>query len=202
MSTDMCGPRSPHEYRIRVAYSAVAIWKELLGVVAKPFYTGQEVLVQEIISQAPSTREKLRLLQADTGRVCPDGYRPQVVETAHTFTIEGTGASTTGNEIVQHIGIVAKCKILGFLENTCQDSSNIVGQFGVGLYSTFVVAGRVEVFTKTYDATKGSQSCPTHVANVAKRLGVPSTQARRAVRTGDRVIATLSVAVVAGMLFA
>ena len=64
MSTDMCGVRSPHEYRIRVTYSAVAIWKELLGVVAKPFYTGQEVLVQEISSQAPSTREKLRLLQA------------------------------------------------------------------------------------------------------------------------------------------
>ena len=63
----MCGLRSPHKYRIRVTYSAVAIWKELLGVVAKPFYTGREVLVQEIISQAPSTREKLRLLQADTG---------------------------------------------------------------------------------------------------------------------------------------
>ena len=91
----------------------------------------------------------------------------------HTFTIEGTGAGTTDNEIVQHIGIVAKCKILGFLENTSQDWSNIVGQFGVGLYSTIAVAGRVEVFTKTYDATKGSQSCPTHVANVAKRLGSP-----------------------------
>ena len=67
MSTDMCGPLSPHKYRIRVTYSAVAIWKELLGVVAKPFYTGQEVLVREIVSHALSTREKLRLLQADTG---------------------------------------------------------------------------------------------------------------------------------------
>ena len=53
----------PQKYRIRVTYSAVAIWKELLGVVAKPFYTGQEVLFREIISHAPSTREKLRLLQ-------------------------------------------------------------------------------------------------------------------------------------------
>ena len=114
MSTDMCGLRSPHKYRIRVTYSAVAIWKEFLGVVAKPFYTGQEVLVQENISHAPSTREKLRLLQADTGWVCPAGYRPQVVEAAHTFTIEGTVASTTDNEIFQHIGIVAKCKIPGF----------------------------------------------------------------------------------------
>ena len=100
------------------------------------------------------------------------------------------------------MGIVAKCKIPGFLENASQDTRNIVGQFGVGLDSTFVVAGKVEVFTKTYDATKGSQSCLTHVANVAKWLGVPSTEARRAVRTGDRVIATLSVAVVAGILFA
>ena len=67
MSTDMCGLRSPHKYRIRVTYSAVAIWKELLGVVAKHLYTGEEVFVREFISHAPSTREKLRLLQADTG---------------------------------------------------------------------------------------------------------------------------------------
>ena len=47
MSTAVCGLRSPHKYRIRVTYSAVAIRKELLGVVAKPFCTGQEVPVRE-----------------------------------------------------------------------------------------------------------------------------------------------------------
>ena len=96
-------------------------------------------------------------------------------QTQGEFVRLGTGLKSlrpTDNETLQHIGIVAKCKILGFLENAIQDTSNIVGQFGVGLYSTFVEAGNVEVFTKTYDATKGSQSCPTHVANVAKPLGV------------------------------
>ena len=121
MSTDMCGPRSPHKYRIRVTYSAVAIWKELLGVVAKPFYTGQEVLVQEI-----SPKLQVRTRSSDS----------------------------------------------------CRQTQGEFVRMGVGLKSF------------------------THIANVAKRLGVPSTQARRAVRTGDRVIATLSVAVVDGILFA
>ena len=58
---------SPHKYRIRVTYSAVAVWKELLAVVAKHFYTGQEVLVREFVSHAPSLRDKFRLLQVDTG---------------------------------------------------------------------------------------------------------------------------------------
>ena len=94
-----------------------------------------------------------------------------------------TGVGMTLDEFVQHLGIIAKSGSPDFLQNASQDTSNIIGQFGVGFYSTFVVADMVEVFTKTYDATKGSQSGPAHIANVAKQLGVPLTEARQAVRT-------------------
>ncbi|CAE7938800.1 TRAP1, partial [Symbiodinium sp. KB8] len=68
-----------------------------------------------------------------------------------------TGTAGDKREHVEHLGTIAKSGSLDFLQRGESDASKIIGQFGVGFYSTFVVADKVEVYTKTADKEKGAQ---------------------------------------------
>mmetsp|Transcript_56205 Transcript_56205/g.119655 ORF Transcript_56205/g.119655 Transcript_56205/m.119655 type:complete len:737 (+) Transcript_56205:122-2332(+) len=137
--------------------------KKLLDIVAKSLYTDKEVFIRELISNASDACEKLRFLQGTSqlkeinDEDLPTRIRLSVDEAERKFIIEDTGIGMNHSELIEHLGTIAKSGSLDFLNKADTDTSNIIGQFGVGFYSTFVVADKVEVFTKTCDPDKGDQ---------------------------------------------
>jgi len=137
--------------------------KKLLDIVARSLYTDKEVFIRELISNASDACEKLRFMQGS--HQIKEVHQPDVPlqvkvsvsESERKFIIEDTGVGMTHDELVEHLGTIAKSGSLDFLQSGESDASKIIGQFGVGFYSTFVVADQVNVYTRTCDPEKGSQ---------------------------------------------
>ncbi|GBE60259.1 heat shock protein [Babesia ovata] len=148
-------------------YEFKAEIQKLLQIVAHSLYTDKEVFIRELISNASDALEKLRFLEATQEglsgtKVDPDvSYKIKISADpeSKTFTIEDTGVGMSKDEIVNNLGTIAKSGSLAFLEDpslNAKDKANaIIGQFGVGFYSSFVVSKSVEVFTRSFDPEKG-----------------------------------------------
>jgi TNF receptor-associated protein 1 len=136
--------------------------RKILDIVAKSLYTDKEVFIRELVSNASDACEKLRFMQGTQAiKEINDEeqalrIRLSVDEKQRLFTIEDSGVGMTKDELIENLGTIAKSGSLAFSENADADASNIIGQFGVGFYSTFVVADKVDVYTKTADSEKGS----------------------------------------------
>jgi len=158
-----CAPSRTFSTKKEEVHEFKAETRKLLDIVAKSLYTDQEVFIRELISNASDACEKLRFLQGSqqiqtiNDADLPLGVKLSVDEAARTFTIEDSGIGMTHDQLIEHLGTIAKSGSLDFSRNEASADTNIIGQFGVGFYSTFVVADKVEVFTKTCDASKGSQ---------------------------------------------
>eukprot|EP00441_Pelagodinium_beii_P033376 CAMPEP_0197650682 /NCGR_PEP_ID=MMETSP1338-20131121/31091_1 /TAXON_ID=43686 ORGANISM="Pelagodinium beii, Strain RCC1491" /NCGR_SAMPLE_ID=MMETSP1338 /ASSEMBLY_ACC=CAM_ASM_000754 /LENGTH=681 /DNA_ID=CAMNT_0043225139 /DNA_START=228 /DNA_END=2273 /DNA_ORIENTATION=+ len=137
--------------------------KKLLDIVAKSLYTDKEVFIRELISNASDACEKLRFLQGSSQiKETNDSDLPlqitlSVSEKDRKFVIEDSGIGMTHDQLVEHLGTIAKSGSLDYVQSGESDASKIIGQFGVGFYSTFVVADKVEVYTKISDKEKGEQ---------------------------------------------
>jgi len=131
----------------------------LLDIVAKSLYSEKEVFVRELISNASDAIEKFRLLQM-TG----DGPLDLTVDREHcinistdkafrTLTISDTGVGMTKEEMVSNLGTIARSGSKAFInsmkEGGKMEAKDIIGQFGVGFYSAFMVADKIEVFSKS-----------------------------------------------------
>lgn len=144
-------------------YEFKAETKKLLDIVANSLYTDKEVFIRELISNASDACEKLRFLQSAQGvksihdEEIPLSITVSVEEQGRKFIIQDTGVGMTEEELIDNLGTIAKSGSLDFLQSGDRDASNIIGQFGVGFYSAFVVADKIEVFTKTSDVAKGNQ---------------------------------------------
>ncbi|XP_034195563.2 TNF receptor associated protein 1 [Osmia lignaria lignaria] len=133
----------------------------LLQIVAKSLYSEKEVFLRELISNASDALEKLRYMQLTDGKAAEIiGSRNLEIHIAtdkqnRTLTIQDTGIGMTREELISNLGTIARSGSRAFLEKLKEkqdagDASQIIGQFGVGFYSTFMVADKVEVFTKSY----------------------------------------------------
>lgn len=131
----------------------------LLDIVARSLYSEKEVFVRELVSNASDALEKLRYLRLTE----PEGVTPASAEAplevhiatdklANTFTIQDTGVGMTRDEVVESLGTIARSGSKEFLKKLAEGDaagSSIIGQFGVGFYSAFMVADKVEVFTRS-----------------------------------------------------
>lgn len=133
----------------------------LLDIVAKSLYSDKEVFVRELISNASDALEKLRYLRltAETGAEADARLLEIHIATDkqnRILTIQDTGVGMTKEELISNLGTIARSGSKAFLEqlktNAKADTSSIIGQFGVGFYSSFMVAEKVEVFTKSSQA--------------------------------------------------
>ncbi|KAJ8667840.1 hypothetical protein QAD02_009503 [Eretmocerus hayati] len=132
----------------------------LLNIVAKSLYSDKEVFIRELISNASDALEKLRYLRSAENLAAGEGGdRSLEIHIAtdkqnRTLVIQDTGVGMTKDELVSNLGTIARSGSKAFLENLQNqqgaDTSKIIGQFGVGFYSAFMVADKVEVFTKSY----------------------------------------------------
>lgn len=134
-------------------HSFKAETQKLLQIVTHSLYTDKEVFVRELISNASDALEKLRFMQVTQQQTPQQGQLRVVLRgnpSEKTFTIEDNGVGMTRSEVFNNLGTIAKSGSLEFLKRAGDEAAkDIIGQFGVGFYSSFVVSERVEVYTRS-----------------------------------------------------
>ncbi len=129
--------------------------KQLLHLMIHSLYSNKEIFLRELISNASDAADKLRFLALANGGLYetdPDLKITIDVDTKKkTITITDNGIGMTRDEVVDHLGTIAKSGTAQFLQNLTGDQkkdSQLIGQFGVGFYSAFIVSDKVEVLTR------------------------------------------------------
>lgn len=135
--------------------------KQLLHLMIHSLYSNKEIFLRELISNASDAEDKLRfealsndaLYENDGDLKIRLGFDAE----AKTVTITDNGIGMSRDEVIAHLGTIAKSGTADFMKNLTGDSqkdSHLIGQFGVGFYSAFIVAEKVEVFTRKAGADK------------------------------------------------
>jgi molecular chaperone HtpG len=131
--------------------------QQLLDIVIHSLYTDREVFVRELISNAADACEKLRFLQSSGQAVLqPDLAQTITVKTdatAGTVTISDTGLGMTKSDLAENLGTIAHSGTKAFLKQLAESQkpdARLIGQFGVGFYSAFMVAAKVTVLSRSY----------------------------------------------------
>lgn len=133
--------------------------KRLLDLMINSIYTNKDIFLRELISNASDAIDKLyyRSLTDKKIKVNKDELEIKVDfnKETNTLVIEDTGIGMTEEELEKNLGTIAQSGSLNFKENmTNQDKIDIIGQFGVGFYSAFMVSDCIEVITKSVDSDK------------------------------------------------
>ena len=128
--------------------------KQLLHLMIHSLYSHKEVFLRELVSNASDALDKLRF-EALTDPAIDAGaelaVRIAVDKEAKTVTVSDNGIGMTRDEVIENLGTIARSGSKAFLEKMTGDQradSNLIGQFGVGFYSAFMVANRVRAVTK------------------------------------------------------
>ena len=133
--------------------------KKLLDMMINSIYTHKEIFLRELISNASDALDKLyfRSLTDDTVGMNRSDFhiRLAVDKDARTLTVTDNGIGMTGEELEQNLGTIAKSGSLNFKQENdtkAADDVEVIGQFGVGVYSAFMVADKVTVESKAFGA--------------------------------------------------
>ena len=131
--------------------------KKLLDMMVNSIYTHKEIFLRELISNASDAIDKLyfRSLTDNSVTLTRDDYEIRLTadKDAHTLTITDNGCGMTRDELENNLGTIAKSGSFDFKndpENKTEDKIDIIGQFGVGFYSAFMVADTITVDSRVY----------------------------------------------------
>ncbi|KAF5287143.1 hypothetical protein FQR65_LT12329 [Abscondita terminalis] len=141
----------------------------LLDIVARSLYSEKEVFLRELISNASDALEKFRYNFLSGGEQSAKMLEPDRSLEIHIDTdkqnriliIQDTGIGMTKEELISHLGVIARSGSKAFLEElkaknaSTDNTNNIIGQFGVGFYSAFMVAEKVEVYSRAATEQNG-----------------------------------------------
>lgn len=129
--------------------------KQLLHLMIHSLYSNKEIFLRELISNASDAADKLRFQALDNDALYEGDAELKIFvdfdKDAKTVTIKDNGIGMTRDEVIENLGTIAKSGTAQFLQNLTGDQkkdSKLIGQFGVGFYSAFIVADKVEVFTR------------------------------------------------------
>ena len=129
--------------------------KQLLDLMIHSLYSNKEIFLRELISNASDAFDKLRFEAAVRSRMFEDDsdleIRVSFDKDARTITISDNGIGMTRQEVIEHIGTIAKSGTREFFELADRGPGKdapLIGQFGVGFYSAFIVADRVTLITR------------------------------------------------------
>ena len=129
---------------------------QLLHLIIHSLYSNKEIFLRELVSNASDAMDKLRYLTLSDKKYKSINFSPRIDiefdenEKQKTLTITDNGIGMSKEDLVENLGTIARSGTKKFLENLSGDSkrdSNLIGQFGVGFYSSFMVADSVEVTT-------------------------------------------------------
>ncbi len=128
---------------------------QLLQLIIHSLYSHQEIFLRELVSNASDALDKLKYLSLTEEPYKSLPFDPRIDlelnEEAGTLSISDTGIGMNDEDLVSHLGTIARSGTKNFLANLSGDAkrdSNLIGQFGVGFYSAFIVADRVEVVSR------------------------------------------------------
>ena len=138
--------------------------KQLLHLLSHSLYQNREIAIRELISNASDALDKFRHLALTNSQISNDApleitLEPNEAESL--LVIRDNGIGMTHDELVKNLGTIAHSGSLEFLRNTAQqekDPANnlsLIGQFGVGFYSAFMLADKVEVLSRSYQSDEG-----------------------------------------------
>ncbi|MGX9570327.1 molecular chaperone HtpG [Pseudomonas viciae] len=129
--------------------------KQLLHLMIHSLYSNKEIFLRELISNASDAVDKLRFEALSKPELLEGGaelkIRVSFDKDAKTVTLEDNGIGMSREEVITHLGTIAKSGTADFMKNLSGDQkkdSHLIGQFGVGFYSAFIVADQVEVFSR------------------------------------------------------
>lgn len=132
--------------------------KKLLDLMINSIYTNKEIFLRELISNASDAIDKLHFigLTDDSVGIKNDDFRIFVSldKSARTITVSDNGIGMTKEELENNLGTIAKSGSLDFKTQNKNEELDIIGQFGVGFYSAFMVAKKVTVTSKAYGSNE------------------------------------------------
>ena len=137
--------------------------KQLLDLMIHSIYTNREIFLRELISNASDAIDKIRVQSLTNHDLLEGDPNFEITlaadEKANTLTITDNGIGMTYDEVVENIGTIAKSGTKSFLEKLKEagttGDSELIGQFGVGFYSSFMVAEKVTLITRAPGETRG-----------------------------------------------
>jgi len=138
-------------------YKFKAEIKQLLAILARSLYTNREIFVRELVSNAADALDKVRFESIRGVKI----FQPELEfeikidldKDKKTFTIEDTGIGMTRDELISNIGTIAHSGSADFLKHVAENDQagpTLIGQFGVGFYSVYMVAENVVITTRSY----------------------------------------------------
>ena len=154
--------------------------ENLFPIIKKFLYSDHEIFLREIVSNAVDASQKLRTL-ASKGEYSGDLSNQKVAVTidkdAKTLTVSDNGIGLTADEVKKYINQIAFSGASEFLDKYKDDAAAIIGHFGLGFYSSFMVSDKVEIVSKSYqEGTEAIRwSCdgsPEYTLNKAERAEV------------------------------
>src|SRR5215217_840269 len=138
--------------------------KQLLQIVINSLYTHKEIFLRELVANASDALDKLRILSLTDAAVLEDSPEPSIFieidAENRTLTISDNGVGMSYEEVLENIGTIAKSGSSSFTEyakqnNLGEGTLDLIGRFGVGFYSAFMVADKVTLVTRPPKTTQG-----------------------------------------------
>ena len=138
------------------SYTFQAETRQLLDLMIHSLYSNKEIFLRELISNASDALDRLRFEALSSPQLAGEGWEPQIRLTAdpeaRTLTVRDNGIGMSRDELIANIGTIAKSgtrELMQKLRDAKQDATieKLIGQFGVGFYSSFMVADKVELVT-------------------------------------------------------
>lgn len=136
--------------------------KQLLNLMIHSLYSNKEIFLRELVSNASDAADKLRFLALSNGDLYENDaelkVRISADKEANTVTITDNGIGMSREDVINSLGTIAKSGTAEFFQNLTGDQSKdsqLIGQFGVGFYSAFIVADKVTVRTRKAGESQG-----------------------------------------------
>lgn len=146
----------------KVTHNFQAETKELLNIMINSLYTHREIFLRELISNSSDAIDKINFRSLTEADVLEDDPVFKIIlavdKDAKTLSITDNGVGMTYEEVIDNIGTIARSGSKSFLESIKnKDEVDLIGKFGVGFYSSFMVAERVELLSRVAGTTGGTR---------------------------------------------